>query len=379
MASEKAAEFTSELCLRALAAYGGVAGLKLCPLDGGLINETYLVSYPAAAAKPPAVLQRLSPIFGRAIHEDIEAVTAKLQSRGMITPRLYRTLAGELSVDLGHEGVWRLLTFIPGHSYSVMTAALAHSAGLLVGSFHAALVDLQHRFYFVRAGAHDLQQHVARLRAAVERARCKDRDDGSFREAREAREAEMIPAEFFPLAEDLLLHAETEGRWLFSVGQGLPLRICHGDLKLNNLRFDDAGKGICLLDLDTLAYLPLAFEMGDAFRSWCNPRGENVPEGEFDLDRFALAFSGYAAKAREFLTPDEHSSLVPGIARITFQLAVRFAVDVVTQNYFRYDATRFPNRAAHNLVRAEGQWSLYRSLAARRQHAESLALDLIRS
>lgn len=349
-----------EPCFRALAAYDGVAGAAVTPITGGLINETYLVELPSASGR--AVLQRVSPIFGRAVHEDIEAITAHLAAQGMLTPRLYRTRGGELSVDLGGDGVYRLMTYVPGHSYKVMTRELARPAGELVGRFHAALVDLRHRFHFVRPGAHDLGGHLKRLRQALDAAA-----SSNF----QAPEAD-VPKEFFALGQALCGHAEVLPLGI-EFPRDLPLRLCHGDLKLNNLRFDDSGQGVCLLDLDTLGQLPLAFELGDALRSWCNPHGEDVVDGGFDLTLFEEALVGYVGPARAFLTPAEKASLVAGAERITFQLAVRFAVDIVQQNYFRWDRQRFKSRAAHNLIRAAGQWSLCRSIAAVRSRAEAIA------
>ena len=37
----------------------------------------------------------------------------------------------------------------------------------------------------------------------------------------------------------------------------LPGRHCHGDLKISNVRFSEAGEATCLLDLDTLARYPI--------------------------------------------------------------------------------------------------------------------------
>src|SRR3954468_377192 len=82
-------------CQHALLAYGSSDGTVVTPLGDGLINETYLVEKLPASPLPffgeRAVLQRVSPIFGRAVHDDIEAITAHLQESGMVTPRLYRT------------------------------------------------------------------------------------------------------------------------------------------------------------------------------------------------------------------------------------------------------------------------------------------------
>ena len=49
-----------------------------------------------------------------------------------------------------------------------------------------------------------------------------------------------------------------------------------------------------MIDLDTLTHMPLPLEMGDAFRSWCNPRGEDHSRAEFRLDLFGAAIRGYA-------------------------------------------------------------------------------------
>lgn len=335
---------------------GGAASDELIrPFGEGLINETYLVSADGARA----VLQKVNPLFGFAVHEDIEAITAHLARKGLATPRLYRTTEGALAVDLGAEGVYRLMTFVPGETYSVMTRELAAPAGELAGRFHAALADLSHRFLFVRSGAHDLGRHRQNLRDAVRRA-----------------SPRVTPPDFFALAEAVEGHFERLPE-LSSLGG--PRRICHGDLKLNNLRFaprdaDPAAppRGVCLLDLDTLAELPLAFELGDALRSWCNPAGEDQPRTRFDLELLEQALNGYGEHGRRFLTTEERAALVPGILRITLQLAARFLADVVNQSYFRFNPRRFPNRAFHNLLRGSGQLSLATSLLAQRSDAEAI-------
>ena len=51
----------------------------------------------------------------------------------------------------------------------------------------------------------------------------------------------------------------------------------HGDPKISNLMFArDSDRGLCLIDLDTLGPMPIALELGDALRSWCNPAAEDA-------------------------------------------------------------------------------------------------------
>jgi Ser/Thr protein kinase RdoA (MazF antagonist) len=316
----------------------------IAPLGDGLINDTYLVEQ----ERGRSVLQRVNPLFHISVHKDIEAITRHLLRHGLETPLLLPTRAGELAVDLGPEGVFRLLTWVPGHTVSIMRRDLAQEAGRLVGRFHLALSDLAHSFHFTRPGAHDLTAHLGALEGALSR-------------------AGAAPDGFAELAAEVLARARRHPPHVPG-----PLRICHGDLKISNLRFDDQGRGLCLLDLDTLAHLPLLIELGDALRSWCNPGGEDQAQVAFDLDLFRRAVSGYADTARDLLLPEEREGLVEGVLRIALELAARFLADVVNDRYFRYDPARFPSRAAHNLVRGRGQLLLARSIEAQRGAAEAI-------
>src|SRR5262249_38459417 len=131
-----------------LAEWGlGDARIERAPT--GLINDTWIVD-------GEWVLQRVHPIFGAAVLDDIEAVTAHLAARGLETPRLVRTRAGALG-SVGPDGrLWRVMTYVAGHTVErVGSPALAGAAGALVARFHAGLADLDWEYRFVRAGVHD--------------------------------------------------------------------------------------------------------------------------------------------------------------------------------------------------------------------------------
>ncbi len=312
-------------------AWAALRGLRVYPcVDAGLINHTLLADDP-----PRYVVQRLNPIFRPEVHDDIEAVTAHLAARGMVTPRLLRTDNGTLCATDDDGATWRVMNYVPGVTvHRVDSAARAHAAGALVGRFHAAVDDLDWDYHHVRPGAHDTELHMRRLDEAVR--------DGEAR----------------ALADEIL------GAWSTWEGSlDLPLRHAHGDLKLSNLRFSIDGEGLCLLDLDTLSRQTLDVELGDAWRSWCNPVGEDAVEACFDLDVFAAAVVGYQS-ARP-LSRAERRALGGAAERIALELSARFCRDVAEDRYFGWNADRFPSRAAHNLFRARGQFNLARS--ARRQ------------
>lgn len=324
-----------------LAPWGALAGLPVHAGEGGLINLTLV------AGDPPAfVVQRVNPIFTPAVHDDIEAVTAWLAARGRVTPRLVRTDAGAL-YDVQEDGVWRVMTWVEGQTlHKVDSPAVAAAAGHLVADFHDAVADLSWEYRNVRPGAHDTPQHLARLGVAL-------------------RAAGPEHAEAVATGEAIL---EAWAGWQGRLD--LPPRNAHGDLKVSNLRFDAAGRGVCLLDLDTLSLLPIDVELGDAFRSWCNPVGEDSVDARFDLELFAAAAGAYLG--RRSLPAEERECLVPGVERIALELASRFCRDVIEDSYFGWDARRFPSRAAHNLFRARGQLALARDVRQKRPTAERL-------
>jgi aminoglycoside phosphotransferase (APT) family kinase protein len=218
---------------------------------------------------------------------------------------------------------------------------------VLVGQFHRAARTLAHDYAFSRAGVHDTAAHLAKLRACVA--------------AGGDPEAEQLGAEILACALPPL--------------PPQPLRHVHGDLKISNLLFRRAPlTGVCLVDLDTLAKGTMAFELGDAMRSWCNPQGEDAGSVRFDLPIFTAAIAGFRSEADALVSREERASIVSGLETVCLELAARFAVDVFEDRYFGWDATRFPSRRAHNLVRARGQLALGLEVRAARHDALAAVL-----
>ncbi len=329
-----------------LARWSALRGQVARPLIGGLINQTYVVDAPSAKV----VVQKLHKIFAGAVNKDIDAVTAHLAQKGLATTRVVRADDGALWVEDGAD-VWRALTFVPGHSVDkVASPAMAQEAGALVGRFHQALADLDHTYAFTRGNVHDTPKHTAALAAAVS-----------------VHTLHRLYDEVAPLAEQLLARART-----LTDFATFPKRNCHGDLKISNILFGDDDRAVSLVDLDTLARMVWPHEMGDALRSWCNPRGEDTAETSFDLDVFSAAVQGYATTARGFVSSDEANALVLGTETICVELSARFLADALNEAYFGWNPAKFPGRGEHNLLRARGQWSLAQSIAAQRQSAAAV-------
>jgi Ser/Thr protein kinase RdoA (MazF antagonist) len=320
----------------------------------GLIQTTYLVKL---ADGTRVVAQKTHPVFdpdgtGEALLGDIDAITAHLDASGLETPRLLRRAEASLGWRDAEGKLWRLMTWLPGTTHDrVSRPSLASEAAKLCAHFHAALAPLPHVFAFSRPGAHDTAAHLLRLEAHTG-----DPD---------------APDEVRALADAILAEATRRP----ALPPELPARITHGDLKISNVLFADDGTAHALIDLDTLGRLTLAYELGDALRSWCNPLGEDVVDTHFDLDVFAAAVHGYAegaAQARFALAPGEPESLVPGLVTVALELSSRFCTDAFEDRYFGWNPARFASRREHNRVRAAGQLALARAVLARRGEAEAL-------
>lgn len=360
---------------------GGPLGVTLRPApDAGLINETWFVDRPEESSEEPspgadrepvAVLQWLNPITHPAMHLDVAALTARLRGRGMTTPELIPTADGRLWLDDDAHGCWRVWTYVPGTTlHRLETPAQAAAAGDLVGRFHVALAGWDHEFQAPRRNIHHTPSRMAELERAV--AECPDHP---------------LASAATELAESI---SEAWGRWREDGRLDLPERPCHGDLKISNLRFtetqtEDGVRGVCLLDLDTLGPQTLAAEMGDAWRSWCNPAGEEEPEAvRFDFGLFAASARAWAVHwarlrdevSEEALSPEEVASLVPGIERICLELSARFCADALRNSYFRENRDRFPEPGRHNLVRATSQHRLAERAREVRGRCEDLLGEL---
>ncbi len=329
-----------------------LAGGRWQVLAGGLIHRTFRVDAPAGCF----VVQEVSPIFDPVVHEDIEAVTAHLTAAGHVTPRLVRTADGALWVDVDGRIV-RVLTHLDGTVADRVTSpALARAAGEALGRFHAALADLDHTFRSRRI-AHDPARHVAAMLEAVA-----------------ARRGHRLHGPVAALADEIAAAART----LPGVA-GHPRRIVHGDPKITNLLLvpgSDPPRPLAWVDLDTCGRQVLAYEIGDALRSWCNPRAEDDPAAAFDVDAFAAAVEGYVS-AGPRLDASEVAGLVWGVEAIALELAARFCRDALEESYFGWDRRRFPASGEHQLARARGQWALFESARARRRERERIVRDLL--
>ena len=323
----------------ALASWSRLAGARLEPLEGGLINRTWA----AQAREGEFIVQSVHPDFSPGVHGNIQAISDHLVPQAVRVARLLETDGGDLFADLGARGRWRVMERIPGASFNrCLGPDQAYSAGALVADFHRGLLNWEGELAPIGFPFHDLPRHLSDLRQAIDEA-----------------SAHPLQSEVRELAEMIFKIHES-----WSPQPRFPLRVVHGDLKLSNILFaasepPGANRAVALIDLDTISRLPIYYDLGDAWRSWCNVGGDGPEQVRLDLEIFRASAEGYLSSIGSGLSGEEMGSLVYALERITVELCARFAADALNERHFSWDAKRFPSAAEHNLYRARGQLALH--------------------
>ena len=131
--------------------------------------------------------------------------------------------------------------------------------------------------------------------------------------------------------------------------------------------FDESGRVLCVIDLDTVMPSFVFSDYGDFLRTAANSAAEDEPDLSkvaFDMDIFRAFTQGYLESALQFLLPVELDNLPRAAALFPYMQSVRFLTDYI--NGDTYYKTLY---ADHNLVRARSQYRLF-------QCAESCATDM---
>jgi len=137
----------------------------------------------------------------------------------------------------------------------------------------------------------------------------------------------------------------------------LPLRVTHNDTKLNNILIDKTtGKGICVLDLDTVMPGLSINDFGDSIRFGANTAAEDetdLSKVSIDLELFELYTKGYLEGCNGSLIQKEMEMLPMGAKLMTLECGMRFLTDYLQgDTYFRI------HRENHNLDRCRTQLKL---------------------
>lgn len=137
----------------------------------------------------------------------------------------------------------------------------------------------------------------------------------------------------------------------------MPIRIVHGDTKLNNLLFEESsGRAVCVVDLDTCMPGWSLYDFGDLVRftaAKCREDETDLDKAGTDFELFRALVDGYLEGTGGFLL-DEEVELLPLAARlVTLTVGMRFLADhIAGDRYFKV------HHEGHNLERARVQFAM---------------------
>ncbi len=156
----------------------------------------------------------------------------------------------------------------------------------------------------------------------------------------------------------------------------LPLRVTHNDTKLNNIMMDKStGKGICVIDLDTVMPGLAVHDFGDSIRFGASTGAEdeqNLSKVNLDLHLFELYTKGFLEGCQGSLTKDEITMLPMGAKVMTYECGMRFLTDYLQgDTYFKI------HRAGQNLDRCRTQMKLVADMEAKWAQMEQIVSQAV--
>jgi len=326
----------------------------------GIINDTYLVELDGQDGR--FILQRVNThVFKqpelvmhnlRLVCEHIHALQINAASRihsdwemlHIIPTRGKR----DYFIDL-QGGFWRAFSFIRGaHSLeSIGSLDNAREAGRALGIFHQLTGNLNpDLLHDTLPGFHNIGNYLNHYDQVLSSEILREYNEPAEKWCRKFVEDRR---EWAPVLEDAQRHNK------------LQMRITHGDLKINNIMFDNhTGKAVSIIDLDTIRPGLLLYDLGDCLRSCCNISGEEADDLDavrFDLERCKAIISGYMGAAQGCFAARDFDFFFDAIRLVPFELGLRFYIDYLEGNpYFQ------SNYPAHGLDRAMVQFRLVESI-----------------
>ena len=332
--------------------------ITLAPYGNGHINDTLCVCVQTAEGERRFIMQRVNRyVFKRP--EDVITNIAQVTDylRGVIaseggdpereTLTLVPTTEGKLFAYDEDGELWRMYLFIEGTISRDLpdTPELFALSGAAFGRFQRQMGSFPAKTLVESIpDFHNTPARYAQLMDAVKR-----NEAGRLGEV----EAELAFCRKYEREVHTLLDALKAGE--------IPLRVTHNDTKLNNVLLDaQTGKGVCVIDLDTVMPGLAAYDFGDSIRFGAN----TAEEDERDLSRVGLSLEMFEAFARGFLSEAgqvmgrrEIELLPMGAKLMTLECGMRFLADHLNgDKYFRI------HRPGHNLDRARTQFALVRSM-----------------
>lgn len=331
--------------------------ISAVPYGSGHINDTYKVTMSQSGTIVNYIYQRINNNIFKNVEnlmDNIRRVTEHLGQKITGTEDASRRALEVIPSRDGKPFVidaegkyWRAYLFIEkAQTYDVIkNEDQAYQAAYAFGVFQNALADMPgERLFETIPDFHDTPQRLKVLEEAI-------KNDVKGRVCDVQAEIDFVMARKAEVGKLIDLNA----------AGAIPERITHNDTKLNNVMIDDVtGKGVCVIDLDTVMPGLVHYDFGDMVRTSTSP----ALEDEKDLSKVFMQFNmfeallrGYLKSAGGFLTPVERENLPFSGKLITLEIGIRFLTDYLSGDvYFKI------HRPEHNLDRCRTQFKLVSSI-----------------
>ena len=327
------------------------------PFGNGHINDTFLAS--AGAGEPKYILQRIN----HHIFKDVDMLQNNIH---IVTSHIRKKLiaAGETEIErkvltflpakdgkfyyFDGNSYWRVCLYIPGSkTYEEVNPEFSYEAGKAFGRFQKMLSDIpEGTIGEIIPNFHNMEFRLQQFKEAIDANAA-----GRLDEARKVVGALSQRAESYCIQERLY----KEGK--------LKKRINHCDTKVNNILFDEAGKVLCVIDLDTVMPGFVLSDIGDFIRTGCNTGAEddeNLDRIQVNMEIFKAYTRGYMETAKGFLSPLEIRMLPYGGRLLTYMQTVRFLTDYLNgDTYYKIHSPK------HNWQRSLAQFKFLQELEAK--------------
>ena len=363
---------TQDLLRRAAAAFdfGYPVSDDIGRYGAGHINDTFAVR--AADGSRRWILQRINTdtfTDPAGLMENVCGVTSYLRRQILArggdpereTLNVVPTRAGGSYYDDGEGGAWRAYLFVEGTVclQKVESEGDFYTVAETFGHFQKQLADYPAAtLHETIARFHDTPNRYANFEKALAADVCgRARDVAAEVAFIRAREADC----------HVLVDQLAAGV--------LPLRVTHNDTKLNNVLIDAAtGRGICVIDLDTVMPGLSAYDFGDSIRFGANDCAEDEPDQtkvHFSLPLYEVFTRGYLSAAGDAMGEAERRSLPWGARLMTLECGIRFLTDYLEGDHYFHTT-----RPDQNLDRARTQFTLVAGMERAFDEMTRLALTL---
>lgn len=343
--------------------------VECVPCGNGHINDTYMVTFEEENGLCRYSLQHMNRSVFKdpvSLMNNILHVTAylkeQIRSQGGDPQRetldFVCTKTGEPYFVDSYGEYWRAYHFVED-AYALEEISNPqdfYESAVAFGHFQRMLADFPaDSLTETIAGFHDTKARFAAFEQAVEADVC-HRAEGVQQEIRFVRDRYDVACVLGDLLE---------------AGK-LPLRVTHNDTKSNNVLIDKAtGRGLCVIDLDTVMPGLAVNDFGDSIRFGASTGAEDEKDLSkiwCDLELYETYMKGFVEGCGGTLTDMEIECLPVGARVMTYECGMRFLTDYLSgDTYFK---TAYPT---HNLDRARTQFKLVWDMEQKWEKMQAIA------